>query len=353
MAILIVSDLHYEKDRRYKGVDESNSFNNFVKLIEQTQANNVVVLGDIGHAWTDLDFQQLSETGAKFYFIYGNHDALDVLKKAKNKDGSNMLMNDGDVVEIEGFIFAFINGIVGNDTKPKEGTLLRSEGDFESAANKIKETIEAKREKHGEARVILCTHAGPDMPENTLLPLTRKSQSFSFRKDAASEAVTHAVEIIKPFLSFSGHVKFTGFGIYKNKENEITIGVKVQTSVSEGTYALLKEDTLEIHSLYNSLVLGDSSHFSASLQKLRDLAGNGISFSSLFSNSDNSLQEVTPTKGQGTNTENTTKDSNESTSAIVSNSNLDTSYNSQENGTHKKGSKPFLDLFRRLKKKIM
>ena len=344
MTILIVSDLHYEKDRRYKGVDDSISFNNFVKLIEQTQANNVVVLGDIGHAWTDSDFQQLSETGAKFYFIYGNHDALDTLKRAKNKDGSNMLMNDGDTAEIEGFIFAFINGIVGNNTDLKEGTVPKTEADFEGAANKIKEKIESMRKNHSEARVILCTHAGPNMLEDTLLPLTRKSQSFSFRKDAASEAVTRAVEIIKPFLSFSGHVKFIGFGVYKTKENEIIIGVKVQTSVSEGTYALLKKDTLEIHSLHNSLVLGDSSHFSVSLQKLSDLAEKGLSFSSLFLKND-SPREAKSIKSQN-NIEDTPQDSTTRTIPPISNP----SENSQEN--KKENIKTLSGLLRRIKKEI-
>ncbi|MGC8629055.1 MAG: metallophosphoesterase family protein [Candidatus Micrarchaeia archaeon] len=351
MAILIVSDLHYEKDRRYKGVNESISFNNLVKLIEQTQANNVVVLGDIGHAWTDSEFQQLSETGAKFYFIYGNHDALDTLKMAKNKDGSNMLMNDGDVEQIEGFIFAFINGIAVDNPNPKEGTWLRSEKDFESAANKIKEKIESMRKNHSEERVILCTHAGPNMLEDTLLPLTRKSQSFSFRKDAASKAVTRAVEIIKPSLSFSGHVKFTGFGIYKTKENEIIIGVKVQTSASEGTYALLKEGTLEIHSLHKSLVLGDSSCFSVSLQKLSDLAEKGLPFSSLFLKND-SPQEAKPIKSQN-NVKDTPQDRTTRALPPISNpSESNPSENPQEN--KKESIKTLLrQIIERIEKRVM
>jgi len=264
MVLLIVSDLHYEKGK-YKGLDESGSFKNFVKLVRRSNADNIVVLGDIGHAWRSENFDALADTGAKFYFIYGNHDVVPLMKQAKNKDGTNMLMEDGAVIETDGFVLAFINGVAGN-TKLEEGMDKKEVDNFEKIAKDIKSKVEQEHSKNSE-NLVLLTHAGPTM--DSMLPLTRRSKSFSQASSPSSEAVNRAIEITKPFLSISGHVKFTGLGTH-NYNDSSTIVVKVQTSTLEGTYALLDKHKLIIGSIYNNITLpADRWAFSVDLKDLR------------------------------------------------------------------------------------
>ncbi|MGC9157129.1 MAG: metallophosphoesterase family protein [Candidatus Micrarchaeia archaeon] len=298
MAILIVSDLHYERGA-YKGVDESYAFKNFLKLVLRTKAENVIVLGDIGHAWTLGDFERLAATGAKFHFIYGNHDPVELLKQAKNKDGSSMLMKDGEVVKIGTFAFAFINGVAGN-TKLEKGMELKEVADFEKIAEKIR--------SQNCDNLVLCTHPGPRT--TSLIAMTPRSQSFSFTIDAASEAVTRAVEILTPFISLSGHVKFTGLGTYTSNSNT-TIVVKVQTSTLEGTYALIDEtaNKLEIGSLYNNLLFTNKPHaLSLSLSKLKEAARSGIEISDILVTN---IQEKLPLSNQNNVVSNRSKTNNE------------------------------------------
>lgn len=45
------------------------------------------------------------------YTVYGNHDDLDLLRELRNRDGSPVLLPNGEVVEIQGIRIAGISGI--------------------------------------------------------------------------------------------------------------------------------------------------------------------------------------------------------------------------------------------------
>ena len=274
MTILIVSDLHYEMGK-YKNVDESISFQNFMDLIRRTEMAeakkerpekvHVIVLGDIGNAWTEKDFKSLANTKATFHFIYGNHENQNtkrLLNEATNFDGSKMWREDGEVEEIDNFYFTFINGIAVNEDQIKK---------FKETAERIVKTINEKKAGGKEKKVILCTHAGPDMLSKTLLPLTPESQSFSSRSDPASRAVSESIEIINPSMVISGHVKFTGLGESILKNGDKVIVLKVETSTKIGTYALISEGKIKIGSIYKKLLIGEGSEVEVSIDALEDV----------------------------------------------------------------------------------
>ncbi len=126
--ILVISDLHFE-DELHKGVDESRAFQWLKKIIAKEKPDVLIGLGDWGHAWKPEDWQVLLQC-IKVYAIYGNHENLELLESLRNPDKSSIIQQDGQVQTIGGLKFGFINGVISDPPKIKEGVPRRSSADF-------------------------------------------------------------------------------------------------------------------------------------------------------------------------------------------------------------------------------
>ncbi len=117
--ILVISDLHFEMGL-HKGVDQSMSLKWLHKIVDKTQPEVLVGLGDWGYAWKREDWEELLEK-VEIHAVYGNHDNFHLLRSLRNVDGSKVLAEDGEIREICGLRFGFINGIVNEKHSEKEG----------------------------------------------------------------------------------------------------------------------------------------------------------------------------------------------------------------------------------------
>jgi Icc-related predicted phosphoesterase len=99
MRILAISDLHGDFDQAFQAT-------------RRLRPDLLVCCGDWGDVGqvveADLNrFLELSPVVTTF----GNHDPLELLRGLRNRDGSPVLLDQGEVREIEGLRFAAIGGI--------------------------------------------------------------------------------------------------------------------------------------------------------------------------------------------------------------------------------------------------
>lgn len=99
MRILAVSDMHGNLD------------NIFVAL-ELVNADLLLCCGDWGEA-SELDPAALQEILERIpvFTVYGNHDDIDLLSAARNRDGTDTLLPQGEIQTWGGLTFAGISGI--------------------------------------------------------------------------------------------------------------------------------------------------------------------------------------------------------------------------------------------------
>jgi Icc-related predicted phosphoesterase len=194
-TILIASDLHY-KEGYHKGVYEGGAKDWITKRVERYKPDYLILLGDLGQAWTQKDLAVLMNL-AKVYSIAGNHDDIDLFKNMANRGGEEVLIYDGEVKQIGGLKFGFINGMVG----PNDGLQSKSAEDYLKICEKLKE----------EKIDVLCTHASP-----------LRNAFMEFKSDINLNVSLQAHEMIKPKLSFTGHIH-PEFGAIGEKVGESKI----------------------------------------------------------------------------------------------------------------------------------
>ncbi len=179
--ILVISDLHFESEP-HRGIDESKAFHWLKKIIAIEKPDILIGLGDWGHAWNTEDWQVLLHL-VKVYSIYGNHENLELLKSLTNSDGKRLLQQDGQVQRLTGLKFGFINGLISDPPKVKEGVPRKSSAAFLEVAQSLVGVN------------VLCTHESPMLPEyEGKVTLT-----------VGLQTARSAVEIVHPCLAFSGH----------------------------------------------------------------------------------------------------------------------------------------------------
>ena len=110
MAILVMSDIHFEKDF-HAGVWEGEANKWVAEKISRHDPTDLVICGDSGYGWAKDDWGALSEN-VKTHAIYGNHDNVKMMKTLRNLDNAPVLAEDGEVRTIAGLKFGFINGIL-------------------------------------------------------------------------------------------------------------------------------------------------------------------------------------------------------------------------------------------------
>ena len=177
MAIVGISDLHYEFNERY-GVDESLAWEWLLSIVDRFKPSWLLCAGDWGSAVTLVDFKTLLNR-VNVLSIFGNHENMPVLRK------SGVLLSEGKVYNVEGFRVAGIHGIVHMKRRSKAGVPRRKPVDFTRVAEVLANKVD-----------ILLLHEVPYLPE--VYP--------DMRLSPGSEAALEAIKIIKPRLVLGGHM---------------------------------------------------------------------------------------------------------------------------------------------------
>src|SRR5258708_6923862 len=99
MKILVISDLHAD-------------FSLAIQACEDTRPELLLCCGDWGdaHLVTAADLDRFLEF-CPVFTTFGNHDPLDLLAGAKNRDGSSVLLGQGQTRNLNGLCLASIGGI--------------------------------------------------------------------------------------------------------------------------------------------------------------------------------------------------------------------------------------------------
>jgi uncharacterized protein len=197
MRILVASDLH----------GDLNSVDRAYKI---HQPNLILCCGDWG------DVNQVAEPAVTAlldlvpaYTTFGNHDPLELLARLRNRDGSAVLLGQGEVHEIGGLRLAAIGGIwAKSHAKPHYVT----DGDVAAAATRIAQAGPVD---------ILLTHACP-IGLADLTPSGRHGGQRCF---------LDAFKVISPRLHLCGHLHLAQEHILKDGRKVINVGATPEGSI--------------------------------------------------------------------------------------------------------------------------
>ncbi len=223
--IMIISDIHYEQTYHH-GVWEGEAHDWLLRMVRSARPASLIALGDLGHAWRPVDWKSLTDL-VPVHAIYGNHDNLEALHSARNKDGTRVLAEDGEVRTIGGLKVGFINGIMAKKgrLKVEDGVPRQSAEDFLSAAAKLVGVD------------ILATHASPNLPE----------YGGRYHASEEFEVLAEVLAKVDPMLSISGHLS----GPYTISELRGTTILRIDSSPAERHYALLDSGSRQIRIMHD------------------------------------------------------------------------------------------------------
>ncbi len=219
-GILIISDLHFEMGL-HKGVDQSVSLKWLHKIVDKTQPKVLVGLGDWGYAWKREDWEELINQ-VEIHAVYGNHDNFHLLKSLRNSNGVKVLAEDGEIRQICGLRFGFVNGIINEKHAEKEGVPRKTSLFFVQIAEALREVN------------VLCTHESPVLPE----------YGDRITRTVGTEAARKAVEVSQPDLALSGHLHL--LDAYTVSQIKSTTLVRIDSSQQERHYALIEPEKDQI-----------------------------------------------------------------------------------------------------------
>jgi Icc-related predicted phosphoesterase len=197
MRILVVSDLH----------GDLNSVDRAYKI---HQPNLILCCGDWG------DANQVAEPAlaalldlVPVYTTFGNHDPLELLARLRNRDGSAVLLGQGEVHEIGELRLAAIGGIwAKSHAKPHYVT----DADVAAAATRIARAGPVD---------ILLTHACP-IGLADLTPSGRHGGQRCF---------LDAFKVISPRLHLCGHLHLAQERTLKDGRKVINVGATPEGSI--------------------------------------------------------------------------------------------------------------------------
>lgn len=238
MTILVMSDLHYEKDFHHR-VWEGDTFKWVMTVLDYHRPWHLVLCGDSGYAWDEEEWETLLGK-VKVTAIYGNHDNVQMLKGLRNLDRSKVWMRDGETRMLMGFKFGFINGIIGGEKEKRRRRTYRerygdSITDITYVPRLLPEEYLAAADRLAEQKIdVLVTHAS--------LPLPTDGRKFSPTPEF--ETIDEAIGRIKPHIAFNGHLSGP-YAIWQT-QYKLTI-VRVDSSPQEKHYALLESGKIRIY----------------------------------------------------------------------------------------------------------
>jgi len=230
---MVVSDIHYERAYHHD-VWEGEAFEWLIGIVRNIRPASLIALGDLGHAWSAEDWKSLADL-THVNAIYGNHDSLEVLRSARNGDGSRVLTEDGEIRSIGGLRVGFINGIIAKKGKlrVKDGVPRQTAEDFLSAAAKLAGID------------VLATHTSPNLPEYG----TRYHSNEEF------EILDGIIKQINPPLSISGHLS----GPYTLSKLQGTTILRIDSSPAERHYAMIDCGSKQIRIMHDSEMVQTAS----------------------------------------------------------------------------------------------
>lgn len=222
---MIISDLHYEQTYHH-GIWEGEAYDWLIKMVRNARPASLIALGDLGHIWLAADWKSLADLTV-VHAIYGNHDNLETLSTAMNRDGSRVLAEDGEIRTIGGLKVGFINGIMAKQgrLRIKDGVPRQSAEDFLSAASNLGDID------------ILATHASPNLPE----------YGGRYHATEEFEVLDKIIRQINPALSVSGHLG----GPYTLSKLQDTTILRIDSSPAERHYALIDCGTRRIRIMHD------------------------------------------------------------------------------------------------------
>lgn len=210
MLVLVVSDIHYETSSHH-GVDESGAFDWLLKKIMRLNPDCLIGLGDWGHAWVKPQWDELAGL-CNIAIIYGNHDKMELLRRVANSDGTKALAQDGGVKVIDGLRVGFINGIISDAHRVKDGVPRKTEEEYLRIGLSLPPID------------ILCTHESPYVEE----------YGTRIRPSVGTETLGRIIRHAKPRLALSGHLG----GPYTIGKVGDTLSFRVDSSPSEKHFAI-------------------------------------------------------------------------------------------------------------------
>ena len=225
MKVLVISDLHYEKVL-HKGVDESKAWEWLLLVVDYHKPDLLISLGDWGYAVNPAEFYELLRR-VRVWSIYGNHDNLEVLRKMYNvlaDKYEQVLMDDGEIREIDGVRFGAINGIVALKRKERKGVPRKRPEEF----------IEVAKNLRGKVDVLLM-HDSPKLPLR---------EYANIADDERVRAVTQAIEEARPRLVLCGHLHVSPYTVYRLEYG--ILYVRVDSSQAHRHYLILHTNSMVI-----------------------------------------------------------------------------------------------------------
>ena len=221
---MIMSDLHYERDW-HNGVWEGEALDWILSIVDRHKPEHLILLGDTGYGWMEEEWEKLIEK-VKVHAIYGNHDNYVIMASLRNRDRTKVWPKNGEVREIEGRRFGFINGIMHTNRKKKPLVPRLTPDEYLTYADLL-----AQRKVD-----VLCTHCSPNLPV----------YGNKFSPTPEFEAMDETIARIKPKLALSGHL--SGPYTVATLRGQETIVVRVDSSPRDKCYLLLESDKIFIYS---------------------------------------------------------------------------------------------------------
>ncbi len=202
--MLLLSDVHCDKSSMINYI-----INQFVNV-----ENVIVAAGDWG--FCDENFFRRLSSHFEVYTIYGNNDNIDVLKKYFH------LIEDGEVVSIEGIKVGGINGIISPKGTPNKRGVPRK---------RPLEFLEVARELSKKSIDLLVLHEAPYMP-------------WFFGKmwkNVATLTALDALYLVQPKVALVGHLH-----AFPCRATRLEWGgLMIHVDSSRGGYALLENGNVE------------------------------------------------------------------------------------------------------------
>jgi uncharacterized protein len=197
MRVLVVSDLHGDLEGSRRAA-------------ASVRADLILCCGDWGDPdqVTEPDLTSFLEI-APVYSTFGNHDALDLLSRLRNRDGTPVLLAQGTVQEYQGLRLAAIGGIWAKSHRKRHYV---TDADVALAAARIAQSGPID---------ILLTHACP-IGLADLTPTGRHGGQRCF---------LDAFHTIKPRLHLCGHLHLAQERTLKDGRQVINVGATPGGSV--------------------------------------------------------------------------------------------------------------------------
>ena len=210
MKIVAISDLHGVIDPVHR-------------ILDLEQPDLLLCAGDWGteEEVSPRDFDVVADR-VHFLTVYGNNDHLELLRQLKNKDGTNILLENGRAVNYLGLTLAGINGIWAKSHK--QPWYITDEEVAAAAVNLKDKEVD-----------ILITHGCP-IGMADLTPSGGHGGQRCF---------TEAFKVVQPKLHLCGHLHRKS--VYQTKDGKFLCNIGY---TREGDYLLvrLNEGKLEFES---------------------------------------------------------------------------------------------------------